>query len=177
MWRRPFNRIALAAATHKGFGNVFDGTCTQVVAWMINKWRVSIIWRELYNVRDPPWRGDRKIYKENTVATRTEIVSKSKGTIFKNHSPWISPRKDFLSLNLSLFAVLISLIHYSRCPIHWGLTLKPTLYKFIVWDFLVLNPFIIWVRNLKPAPTIYIYIYIYNRPITLIKYTLVFDFL
>ena len=42
MWRRPLNSAALAAATHKGFGKVSDGTNTQVVDWTINKWRVKI---------------------------------------------------------------------------------------------------------------------------------------
>ena len=39
----PLNSAVLATATHKGFGKVFDGTSTQVVAWTINKWRVKII--------------------------------------------------------------------------------------------------------------------------------------
>ena len=39
----PLNSAALATTTHKGFGKVFDGTSTQVVAWMINKWRANII--------------------------------------------------------------------------------------------------------------------------------------
>ena len=47
----------LSCRTHKGFEKVFDGTSTQMVDWMINKWRVKIAWRELYNVRDPPRRG------------------------------------------------------------------------------------------------------------------------
>ena len=31
------NNVALIAPTHKGPERVFDGTSTQVVAWMINK--------------------------------------------------------------------------------------------------------------------------------------------
>ena len=41
----------------------------------------------IYNVRDPLEREIEKICKKNIVATRTEIVSKSKRNIFKNHSP------------------------------------------------------------------------------------------
>ena len=51
----------------------------------------------IYNVRVPPGIGDREIDKENTVAIKTEIVSKSKRTIFKNYSSRISPKKDFFA--------------------------------------------------------------------------------
>ena len=53
MWRRPLNSAALATTTHRKLEGVFDGTGTQVVAWMINKWKAKIIRREIYNVRDP----------------------------------------------------------------------------------------------------------------------------
>ena len=53
MWRRPLNSVALAIPTHKGLERVSDAASTQVVVWMINKWRVKIIRREIYNVRDP----------------------------------------------------------------------------------------------------------------------------
>jgi len=43
MWRRPLNDAVLAALMHKGLERVSDGTSTQVVAWMINKWRVKIV--------------------------------------------------------------------------------------------------------------------------------------
>jgi len=53
MWRRPLNNAALTTPTHKEPKRVSDGTNTQIVAWMINKWRAKIIQREVYNVRDP----------------------------------------------------------------------------------------------------------------------------
>ena len=53
MWRRPLNSAALAILTHRGLERMSDAISTQVVAWMINKWRAKIIERELYNVRDP----------------------------------------------------------------------------------------------------------------------------
>ena len=38
-----------------------DGTSTRVMTCMINKWRVKIDWKEVYNVRDPPrTRGGKK---------------------------------------------------------------------------------------------------------------------
>ena len=48
------NSAALVAATHRGFGKVADGTSTRVMTCMINRWRVKIDWKEVYNVRDPP---------------------------------------------------------------------------------------------------------------------------
>ena len=59
MRKRPLNSAALVAATHRGFGKVADGTSTQVMTCTINKWRVKIDWKEVYNVRDPPRMGDR----------------------------------------------------------------------------------------------------------------------
>ena len=87
MWRRPLNSIALAAATHKGFEKVSDGTSTRVMDWTINKWRAKITWRELYNVRDLPKGRGHKICRENTVILRKVTVIKSKRNIIKNHSP------------------------------------------------------------------------------------------
>ena len=54
MWRRPLNSAALATITHREPKKVSDGTSTQVRAQMINKCRIKMIQRELYNVRDPP---------------------------------------------------------------------------------------------------------------------------
>ena len=53
MWRRPLNSVTLATATHRELERVFDGTSTQVEIWMINKWRVKIIQREIYKEKDP----------------------------------------------------------------------------------------------------------------------------
>ena len=46
---------------------------TRVMTYMINRWRVKIDWKEVYNVRDPPRIGDdrkraRGEKKEKTVA-------------------------------------------------------------------------------------------------------------
>ena len=43
IWRRLLNSAALATPTHRGFKMVSDRTSTQVVAWMINKWRAKIV--------------------------------------------------------------------------------------------------------------------------------------
>ena len=68
MWRRPLNSDVLASTTHKKPERVSDETNTQIVAQMINKYRIKIVQKELYNVRNPPWIEDWKIIKESTVA-------------------------------------------------------------------------------------------------------------
>ena len=60
MWRRFLNSVTLATATHRELERVFDGTSTQVEIWMINKWRVKIIQREIYKEKDPFMKGDQK---------------------------------------------------------------------------------------------------------------------
>ena len=54
MVRRPLNRAALATTTHKKPKRVSDKTSTQVRAQMVNKCRIKMVQRELYNVRDTP---------------------------------------------------------------------------------------------------------------------------
>ena len=68
MWKRPLNSAALATTTHRKPKRVSNGTSTQVEAQMINKCRIKIIQKKLYNVRDLPWIGDRKLIEESTVA-------------------------------------------------------------------------------------------------------------
>ena len=53
MWRRPLNSTALATTTHGKPKRVSNGTNTQVRAQIINKCRVKMVQRELYNVKDP----------------------------------------------------------------------------------------------------------------------------
>ena len=73
IWRRPLNSVVSATATHKKLKKVSDGTCTQVIAPMINKCRVKMIQEELYNVRILPRRGDPKKEKENIVAIKITL--------------------------------------------------------------------------------------------------------
>ena len=60
MWRRPLNSAALTITTHRKPEKVYDGTCIQVNAQMINKCRMKMIQRKLYNVRNSPKEGDPK---------------------------------------------------------------------------------------------------------------------
>ena len=63
MWRRPLNSIVLATTTHRMPKRVSDGTDTRVGAQMINKCRIKIVQKELYNVRNPPRIEDRKNHR------------------------------------------------------------------------------------------------------------------
>ena len=60
MWKKPLNSVALAITTHRKRKRMSNGTDTQVRAQMINKCRIKMGRRELYNVRDPPWGMGRK---------------------------------------------------------------------------------------------------------------------
>jgi len=57
MRKGPLNSAALVAVIHKGFGKVADRMSTRVMSCTINKWRVKIDWKEVYNARDPPRMG------------------------------------------------------------------------------------------------------------------------
>ena len=54
MWRRPLNNAVLTNATHRKPKRAFDGTGTQIRVQMINKSKIKMVQRGLYNVRDPP---------------------------------------------------------------------------------------------------------------------------
>ena len=51
MWRRHINSVVLATTTHKKPGEVSNRTGTQVVSQTVDKCRVKMIQRELYNVK------------------------------------------------------------------------------------------------------------------------------
>ena len=50
MRRKPLNSATLATATHKELREVSDGTDAQVGDWMINKCKVQMIGKGLYNM-------------------------------------------------------------------------------------------------------------------------------
>ena len=77
MWRRPLNCATLATPTHRGPEKVSDGTSTPIVAQMINKCRTKIVQRELYNVRDPPWRRDRRKRGETLQQSRNKTCNRT----------------------------------------------------------------------------------------------------
>ena len=76
MWRRPLNSVALTAATHRRLKGVFDGMGAQVGVQVINKCKVQIIRKGLYNVEKPPHEEGRakKKEEENTVACKRTLM-------------------------------------------------------------------------------------------------------
>ena len=53
MWRRHLNSETLVTTTHRKPGEVSDGTSTQMKSQMIDKCRVKMIQKKLYNVKNP----------------------------------------------------------------------------------------------------------------------------
>ena len=129
--------------TPKGLKGVSDGTDTQVEAWMINKWKTKIVYKELYKERDLPWKGDRKIKEGNIVAIKNQTYNHTCEECIRIELLGPVPRMIFLNLiqhvSLSLwiesilFVIQLILTQFSQ----------PTLYKFIVLGFLSLSPFIL----------------------------------
>ena len=73
MMKEPLNSAVLVAVTHRRFGKMANGTSTRVVACTINRWRVKIDWKVIYNERDPQeWgvakKGGGREKKEKTAA-------------------------------------------------------------------------------------------------------------
>ena len=60
MWTRLLNSATLATTTHRKPKMVFDGTNTQVRVQMTNKYKIKMVQRELYNVKDLTRERDRK---------------------------------------------------------------------------------------------------------------------
>ena len=67
-------QATLATATHKELEKVSDGTSIQVEVWMINKWRMKMIQKRIYKVKDPLWKGDRKGREKNNIAIWTILI-------------------------------------------------------------------------------------------------------
>ena len=61
MRKWPLNSITLVTATHRKLEKAADETSTRVATCMINKLRAQINEKEVYNVRNPPGKGDRKL--------------------------------------------------------------------------------------------------------------------
>ena len=90
---------------------------------VINKWRARINLKRIYNVRDPPEKKDWKICWENIVVTRTEIVSKFKRNILKDHYPQILSRKAFFPQSFFFFFYFL-IIFNPLCALLYPLKLS-----------------------------------------------------
>ena len=75
MWRRPLNSAVLATTTHRRLERVSNGTSTQIVTQMIDKCRIKIVQRELYNIRGPSWIRDPKINKKKHCSNQSCICN------------------------------------------------------------------------------------------------------
>ena len=113
MWRGPLSIATLAATTHRKPEEVSNGTDTQVRAQMIDKCRVKIVQRKLYNVIDPAWkRGGRKREKEHC----------SNKDCTHNRFNWFisqltSSDNDLIQLNTSCACLITFQLHTSRCQL------------------------------------------------------------
>ena len=117
IWRRLLNSAALTIPTHREPERVSNVTNTQVVAWMINKWRAKIIKKGIYNVRDPWRKGGGRIKKKNTVAIGNQTCNQASKAIRRNQSPRTLLRIFFLSVNL-LSSFLCHQDMFTSCLIH-----------------------------------------------------------
>ena len=81
MVKGPLNSMALVIATHRGSRKVADGTSIRVMACTINKWRVRIDWKEVYNGKVPPRMRDREKGRRREKKEKTTTVC----MVLKNH--------------------------------------------------------------------------------------------
>ena len=74
-WENPWTVLSWLPQLTEKLEKVSDRICTQVKAQMINKCRNKMTQGGIYNVRDPPWEGDWKNKKKNTVAIWVVSIS------------------------------------------------------------------------------------------------------
>ena len=135
MWRRYLNSKTLVITTYRGSEEVSDRIDTQVESQMNDKCRVKMIQRELYSRRNPSWKGDPEIKRENTVTIWTILVTiVIQYTLEQSSSKWAVNKLS--CTNLVHFCLIVLETHYNYYPIHLSPVLLPTLYKFIVLDSL-----------------------------------------
>ena len=150
MWRRPLNSAALATTTHRRLERMSDGTSTQVEDQMINKCRIKIVQRELYN------------HERNTVAIKNQICNQTCVKYIRTHLLRLCWGQFSLEKSIYLFVFDI----LSFCPTHFSPVFQPSLYKFIILGFLGLSPFFLgWALNLVLTIIIIIIIIIMSNTI------------
>ena len=80
IWRRPLISTTLTTPTHRRLERVSDEKSTQVIVWMINKWRVKINQGEVYNIRNLRGIGGRgggeEIERERLLQSENRLVIK-----------------------------------------------------------------------------------------------------
>ena len=80
MWRKHLNSEILVITIYRKPGEVSDGTDTQVISQTIDKCRVKMIQRELYNVKNPLWKRIGKILERRITSLSTIVRKKDEST-------------------------------------------------------------------------------------------------
>ena len=107
MWRRHLNSEALATTIHRKLGEVSDGTGTQVISQTIDKCRVKMIQRELYNVKNLPWKRIKKILVKRITSLLTIVHNQNQSIWKQSSSDWESFPICFWSLIQIFFELVI----------------------------------------------------------------------
>ena len=130
---------------------------------MINKYRIKIVQKELYNVRDPSWVKDRKNYRRNycsnlngicnclqLIYTITNLLGPDREWIYSYQSFWL------------LFDYLSNLFY----PLSNSLESSSSIHPLQICCVVLTRPISVYILGLdfKTCPYIYIYIYIYQTP-------------
>jgi len=117
MWKRPLNNAPLTTTIHRKSKRVSDGINTQVVAQMINKCRIKIVQKELYNVRDPPWIKDQKERGRKDYTNQNCICNLFNWFILELTSS-NRTESEFIWINLFCFCLITFQTHYICCSTH-----------------------------------------------------------
>ena len=107
MWRRHLNSEALTTTTHRKPREVSDGTSTQVISQTIDKCKVKMIQKELYNVKNPLWKRIEKILEKRITSLFTIIRRENESIWKQSSSNWESVPIYFWSLIQIFFELVI----------------------------------------------------------------------
>ena len=114
IWRRRLNSETLVTTTYKKPREVSDGTDTQVKSQMFDKCRVKMIQKELYNVKNPLWKGkENSRKKKGEEAYRQLYIKKINAQEKKSFSDW-----EFFPICLRSFFQIFSEIVIIIARIH-----------------------------------------------------------
>ena len=114
MWRRPLNSAILVTTTHRKPKKVFYGIDTQVRAQMIDKCRIKMVQRELYNMRDPPWESGGKKREREHFSHQNYTCNQFNLFIWKLISSDSEFIQMFLVLAWSSFESVLAVVKFIR---------------------------------------------------------------
>ena len=99
MWKRHLNSKVLVITTHRKLGEMSDRTSTQVISQTIDKYMVKMIPRELYNIKNPLWKGIKEILGKRITSLFTIVRS-------ENWSIWTKSSSDWESVPICLWILI-----------------------------------------------------------------------